>query len=168
MAASAATSAVQPIPQDMHTVTPHLVCAGAADAIDWYVRALGAQELSRLPGPNGKLMHGSIRIGNSTVMLTDEEPSWRSFGPLALGGSPVTLHMYVTDTDAAFQRAVDAGAAVIMAPADMFWGDRYGQISDPWGHKWSIATHIHDYTPEEMQANMAKMMSQNCPEGAPQ
>lgn len=160
-----ATSAVQPIPQNMHTVTPHIVCAGAADAIDWYVRALGAQELSRMPGPNGKLMHGSVRIGDSTVMLTDEEPAWRSLGPKALGGSPVTLHMYVEDTDATFKRAVDAGASAMMEPADMFWGDRYGVVIDPWGHKWAIATHTHDYSPEEMQAKMAEMMSANCSEG---
>lgn len=152
-----ATSAA-PNPSDMHTITPHLICAGAAEAIDWYVRALGAVELMRLPGPNGKLMHATIRIGDSTVMLADEMPEWGSMGPKALGGSPVTLHYSVDNVDASFQRAIDAGATSKMSPEDMFWGDRYGVLTDPWGHSWSMATHLHDYTPEEIQANMAKVM----------
>ncbi len=153
-----ATSATTPIPADMNTITPHLVCAGAAEAIDWYVRALGAVELMRLPAPDGKLMHASLRIGNSTIMLNDEAPEWGAMGPKSLGGSPVTLHYYVENVDAAFQRAVDAGATSKMAPEDMFWGDRYGVLIDPWGHSWSMATHLQDYSPEEIQANMAKMM----------
>lgn len=154
-------SKVKPIPNDMHTITPHLVCANASDAIAFYQNAFGATELSRLPGPGGKLMHASVRIGDSVVMLVDEFPEWGSVGPKALKGSPVTLHMYVNDADAAFQRAVDAGATVKMPLEDMFWGDRYGVLVDPFGHQWSIATHVRDLTSEEIQEGMKKM---ECPE----
>ncbi|MRW89390.1 VOC family protein [Duganella sp. FT80W] len=145
---------VQPIPEDMHTVTPHLVCEGAAAAIEFYKKAFNAVELMRLPGPNGRVMHAGIKIGDSTIMLADDFPEYGGLGPKALKGSPVTLHLYVLDTDAAFQQAVDAGASVRMPPADMFWGDRYAQVTDPFGHHWSIATHIKDLTPEEMMAAM--------------
>ncbi len=148
---------VQPIPAGMHTVTPHLVCAGAAKAIDFYVEAFGAVEGGRLPGPDGRLMHAHLRIGDSAVMLVDEMPEWGALGPLALKGSPVTIHLYVEDADAAFARAVAAGAEATMPPADMFWGDRYAQVRDPFGHKWSIATHQRDVSPGEMQQAMQKM-----------
>lgn len=151
---------VKPIPDDMHTITPHLVCANASDAIAFYQKAFGAIELNRMPGPDGKLMHATVRIGDSTVMLVDEYPEWGSVGPKTLKGSPVTLHMYVEDADVAFKRAVDAGATVRMAPEDMFWGDRYGVLVDPFGHQWSIATHIRDLTPAEIQEGMKKM---ECP-----
>jgi PhnB protein len=147
---------VKPVPEGMHTVTPHLTCAGAADAIDFYKRAFNAQEMARLKGPDGKLMHGMIRIGDSTVMLVDEYPDFGSFGPKSLKGSPVTIHLYVEDVDAFVQRAVDAGAKVTMPLADMFWGDRYCRLEDPFGHHWSVATHIRDATPEEMQEAMRK------------
>jgi PhnB protein len=147
---------VKPVPEGMHTVTPHLTCAGAADAIDFYKRAFNAQEMARLKGPDGKLMHGMIRIGDSTVMLVDEYPDYGSFGPKSLKGSPVTIHLYVEDVDAFVQRAVDAGAKVTMPLADMFWGDRYCRLDDPFGHHWSVATHIRDATPEEMQEAMRK------------
>ena len=150
-------SAIKAIPDGMHTVTPHLVCAGAADAIDFYVRAFGAVEAGRMPGPGGKLMHAQVRIGDSAVMLVDEMPEWGALGPTALNGSPVTIHLYVDDVDAAYARAVAAGAEGTMPPADMFWGDRYGQVRDPFGHKWSIATHTRDVTPDEMQEAMRKM-----------
>jgi len=140
----------------MHTVTPHLVCAGAADAIAFYKKAFNAEEVGRLAGPQGKLMHAQIRIGDSAVMLVDEFPDWGSFGPKSLKGSPVTIHLYVEDVDAAFKRAVDAGATVKMALADMFWGDRYGVLEDPFGHHWSIATHVRDVSPDEMQQAMQK------------
>tara|TARA_R110001599_G_scaffold171353_1_gene362062 strand:+ start:44655 stop:45134 length:480 start_codon:yes stop_codon:yes gene_type:complete len=153
-------SKVKPIPPDMHTITPHLVCANASDAIAFYQKAFGATELTRLPGPDGRLMHASVRIGDSTVMLVDEFPEWGSVGPKVLKGSPVTLHMYVEDADAAFKRAVDAGATVRMPLDDMFWGDRYGVVTDPFGHEWSIATHIRDLTPAEIQEGMKKM---ECP-----
>jgi len=148
---------VGPIPEGMHSVTPHLVCAGASDAIAFYTRAFGAVETARLPGPNGKLMHAAIRIGDSTVMLVDEMPEWNSVGPRALKGTPVTIHLYVEDVDAVVARAVAAGATVIMPVADMFWGDRYGVLEDPFGHKWSVATHMRDATPTEMQEAMRKM-----------
>ena len=147
---------VKPIPDGMHTLTPHLVCAGAAAAIDFYVKAFGAIEQGRLPGPDGKLMHAMIRIGDSPLMLVDEMPEWGALGPKALKGSPVTIHLYVENVDAAVARAVDAGAKITMPVADMFWGDRYGKIEDPFGHQWSLATHIRDVSPEEMQAAMAK------------
>jgi PhnB protein len=147
---------VKPVPDGMRTVTPHLVCAGAADAIDFYKKAFNAVEVGRLAGPQGKLMHAQIRIGDSAVMLVDEFPDWGSFGPKSLKGSPVTIHLYVEDVDAAFKRAVDAGATVKMALADMFWGDRYGVLEDPFGHYWSIATHVRDVSPEEMQQAMQK------------
>lgn len=149
-------SSVKPIPDDMHTLTPHLVCAGAAAAIDFYVKAFDAIELARLPAPNGKLMHAMVKIGDSPLMLFDEAPEWGSRGPQTLKGTPVILHLYVKDVDAAMAQAVAAGATVTMPATDMFWGDRYGQITDPFGHQWSLATHIRDVSPEEMQAEMAK------------
>lgn len=148
---------VKPIPDGMHSVTPHLICAGAAKAIDFYKRAFDATELMRVPGPNGKLMHASIRIGDSTVMLHDEMPERGALGPSALKGSPVTIHLYVEDVDAVAARAVAAGAKVTMPVADMFWGDRYGQLEDPFGHRWAVATRKRDVTPEEMQEAMREM-----------
>ena len=147
----------KPIPEGMHSLTPHLVCAGAADAIDFYKRAFKAIEQARLPGPDGKLMHAAVKIGDSTLMLVDENPQWGSLGPKALKGSPVTIHLYVPDVDATVAQAVAAGAKVTMPVADMFWGDRYGQIEDPFGHRWSVGTHKRDVTPEEMQQAMQKM-----------
>jgi len=147
------------IPPDMHTVTPHLICAGAAKAIDFYKAAFNAVETARMPGPNGKLMHAAVRIGDSTVMLVDEMLEYGAKSPKTLSGSPVTIHLYVEDVDTAFARAVSAGAKVTMPLEDMFWGDRYGQIEDPFGHKWSMATHKRDVTPEEMQEAMKKMSS---------
>ena len=132
------------------TVIPHLVCEGAADAIEFYKKAFNAVEQMRMPGENGRLMHAAITIGQSTIMLADDFPEYGGFGPKALKGSPVTLHVIVPNIDEAFQQAVDAGATVRMAPADMFWGDRYGQVIDPFGHHWSLATHIKDMTPAEM------------------
>jgi PhnB protein len=148
---------VKPVPEDMHTVTPHLVCAGAADAIEFYKKAFGAVEEARLPGPNGRLMHAMIRIAGSAVMLVDEMPEWGALGPKSLKGSPVTIHLYVENVDAFVKRAVDAGAKVTMPVEDMFWGDRYGKLEDPFGHHWSVATHIRDVSMEEAQAAMQKM-----------
>lgn len=152
-----ATPAKKAIPDGMHTLTPHIVCEGASDAIAFYRKAFNAEELTRLPAPGGKVMHAAIRIGDSVVMLMDDFPEWGSLGPKALKGSPVTLHLYVQDVDAAIKQAVAAGAQVTMPAADMFWGDRYGQVVDPFGHRWSIATHKEDLTPEEIQRNMAQM-----------
>lgn len=148
------TAPVRAIPEGMHSVTPHLVCDGAAEAIEFYKKAFDAVETTRMPGENGKLMHAAVRIGDSTVMLVDAFPDWGSVDPKALKGTPVTLHLYVNDADTIFNQAVAAGATVKMPIADMFWGDRYGQVTDPFGHHWSIATHIRDMTPEEMQQAM--------------
>jgi len=149
-------SQTKPVPDGMRTVTPHLTCAGASDAIDFYQRAFAAVEVARMPGPGGKLMHAMIRIGDSAVMLVDEFPDYGSFGPKSLKGSPVTIHLYVEDVDAFVRRAVDAGAKITMPIADMFWGDRYCRLEDPFGHQWSVATHIRDMTLEEMQEAMRK------------
>lgn len=143
---------VKPIPDGMHTITPHLVCNGAADAIKFYQKAFGAVEVTRLPGEVGKLMHAMIRIGDSAIMLVDEFPDWGMLGPMSLKGSPVTIHLYVEDVDATVERAVAAGAKITMPVEDMFWGDRYGRVEDPFGHHWSIATHIRDLSLEEIQA----------------
>jgi PhnB protein len=149
------------IPDGMHTVTPHLICKGAADAIDFYKRAFNATELSRLPGPDGRLMHAMIRIGNSAVMLIDEMPEWGSLGPTSLKGSPVVIHLYVDDVDAVAAQAVRAGGKTTLPVSDMFWGDRYGQIEDPFGHRWSIATHVRDVAPGDMQKAMQQA---TCPD----
>jgi uncharacterized glyoxalase superfamily protein PhnB len=150
-------ASVKKIPEGMHPITPHLVCAGAADAIEFYKKAFGAVEGGRLPGPDGKLMHAMVRINGSPVMLVDEMPQWGALGPKALKGSPVTIHLYVDDADAFVKRAVDAGAKVTMPVAEQFWGDRYGKIEDPFGHQWSVGTHVRDVSPAEMQEAMKKM-----------
>ncbi len=147
-------SQVQAIPEGMHSLTPHLVCRGAAAAIEFYGRAFGAIELFRLPGPDGRLIHACVRIGDSQLFLVDEMPEHGALGPQALKGSPVTIHLQVQDADAVFARAVQAGATVGMPLADMFWGDRYGQVVDPFGHHWSIATHVRDVRPDEMVTAM--------------
>lgn len=144
-------SQVKPVPEGMHTVTPHLVCADAAKAIVFYQQAFNATEMMRIPGPGGKLIHACVRIGDSLVMLVDENPQWGCLGPLALKGSPITIHLQVEDVDAVFDQAVKAGAKITMPIADMFWGDRYGRVEDPFGHHWAIATHIRDVSPEEIQ-----------------
>ena len=149
--------AAKPIPDGMHSITPHLVCAGAADAIEFYKKAFGAVEVMRMPGPGGKIVHACVRIGDSQLFLVDEFPDWGSVGPQSLQHSPVTLHLQVENADAAFEKAVAAGCTVTMPLADAFWGDRYGQLKDPFGHSWSIAHHIRDMSPEEIQAAMAKM-----------
>jgi uncharacterized glyoxalase superfamily protein PhnB len=148
---------VKPIPEGMRSITPHLICAGAANAIEFYKNAFGAVEVARLPGPQGRLMHAMIRIGDSSVMLVDEMPEWGALGPKALKGWPVTIHLYVPDVDAVVGRAVKAGAKVTMPVEDQFWGDRYGKLEDPFGHHWSVATHIRDVSPQEMQQAMQKM-----------
>lgn len=142
---------VQPIPAGYHTLTPYLIVRGAAHAIEFYRRAFGAEEVCRLPGPDGfSIGHAEIKIGDSHVMLADEDPQYGTKAPPSSGGTSVSLHMYVADVDAAFQRAVDAGATARMPPTDMFWGDRYGKLVDPFGHEWGLATHKEDVTPEEM------------------
>jgi uncharacterized glyoxalase superfamily protein PhnB len=156
----AIVATVKPIPPGFHTVTPHLIVKDAAKAIDFYRRAFGAEELSRMPGPNGEIMHAQMRIGDSPIMLADEFPAMGARGPLALGGSPVTLHIYTDDADAVFARATAAGATVKMPLADQFWGDRYGQVTDPFGHVWSIGMHVKDMTPAEMKKAMGEAFAQ--------
>ena len=147
-------SKVKAIPDGMHSLTPHLVCRGAAAAIDFYGRAFDAIEQFRLPGPDGRLVHACVLIGDSQLFLVDEMPEHGALGPRALKGSPVTIHLQVQDADATFARAVQAGATVSMPLADMFWGDRYGRVTDPFGHSWSIATHVRDVSPDDMVAAM--------------
>lgn len=144
--------------ENCQAVTPHLVCAGAADAIEFYKKAFGAEELMRLAGANGKVMHAAIKIGDASIMLVDELPEWGALSPLTLGGSPVTIHLYVPDVDAFVARAVKAGALLRMPVEDMFWGDRYAIIEDPFGHKWSVATHLRDMSSEEIEEAMKKFM----------
>ena len=134
-------------------VSPYLVCAGAAQAIAFYKNAFGAEELMRLDGEDGKIMHAALAINGATVMLTDERQEFQNLGPNALGGTPVTLHLYVTDADTAIARAQAAGATITMPAQDMFWGDRYGQVKDPFGHSWSIAHALgdHELTGDELR-----------------
>jgi PhnB protein len=157
--------ATSPVPAGFHTVTPQLTLDQAAKAIDWYKKALGAEEVSRAVGPDGKIMHADIKIGNSHLMLNDEMGGGK--GPKAFGGSPSSLWLYVQDCDALFNRAVEAGAQVANGPmgpmANQFWGDRCGTFTDPYGYRWTIATHIEDLSPEEMQQRQAEWMKQFAP-----
>lgn len=143
---------VKPIPEGMHTIVPHLTVRGAAQAIEFYKKAFGAVELHRMPMPDGKtLMHACVKIGDSLLFLVDEFPNMGAKAPTTLGGASVAIHLNVEDADAVFQKAVAAGAKAQMPPTDMFWGDRYAKVSDPFGHEWSIATHKEDVSPEEMK-----------------
>lgn len=139
------------IPDGFNSISAHVVVRGAAKAMEFYKKAFGAEEVMRMPGPDGQsVMHGEVRIGNSTLMLVDENPQMGCKSAQTFGGTPVTLHLYVADADAAFKRAVAAGAEVRMPISDMFWGDRYGQVADPFGLTWSIAQHVKDLTPEQI------------------
>ena len=151
----------QAVPKGYHTVTPSLVIAGAAKAIEFYKKAFGAVEKSRFPAPNGTLMHAEIRIGDSIIMMGDEMPEQGGRGPKSLGGSPVTLFIYQDNVDAAWKRAVDAGAKVVMPLSDQFWGDRGGCLEDPFGHNWWLCQHIKDMSPEEMQQAAEAFYSQH-------
>ncbi|WP_036168507.1 VOC family protein [Massilia sp. 9096] len=153
----ASRSSVHPIPEGYHSVTPHLVCAGAAQAIAFYTQAFGAVELGRMATPDGRIAHAEIRIGDARIMLADHFPEYGSRDPLALQGTPVYLHLYVPDADAAWDQAIAAGAAPTMPLADAFWGDRYGQVQDPFGHRWSIAMRQREVSIDEMQQAMAAM-----------
>ncbi len=149
---------VKPIPDGYHTITPHIVVKDIRKAVEFYKKAFGAEERFMMPGPDGKtLMHGEVKIGDSHMMLGAENPQWNSRGPLSLGGTPVTIALYVTDCDKSYKRAVDAGAKPGMPPSDMFWGDRWSMVTDPDGHNWSIATHTSDPTPAQMAEGMKKM-----------
>jgi len=140
------------VPEGHHTITPHLVVKGATQAIDFYKKAFGAKELHRHAGPDGSsIMHAALQIGDSRLFLNDEFPGMGVTSPLAMGGTPVTIHLYVEDVDAVFGQAVQAGAQVVMPLADQFWGDRYGMVIDPFGHRWSIASQVQELTPEQLR-----------------
>jgi PhnB protein len=155
--------AVKPIPEGYHTVTPYLAVDDAAEAIEYYKKVFGAKERVRMDAPGGKIGHAELEIGDSLVMLSDPFPQSTAKPPKELGGTSVSVFMYVEDVDAVVKQAVDAGATITMETADQFWGDRFGSVQDPFGHLWSIATHVEDVPPEEMaeraKAAMAAMSS---------
>ena len=154
------SSSAKPIPEGHQTVTPHLIVRGAQQAIAFYQRAFGAEELSRLLAPNGRILHAELKLGDTIFYLCDEfGDATRS--PHAFGGSPVTIHLWVEDVDATFAEAVEAGSKVIMPVADTFWGDRYGKVKDPFGHEWSLATRLEDLTPEEIAQRAEGYFSQD-------
>lgn len=147
---------VQPVPEGYHSITPYLVVDGAAEAIEWYKRALGASELMRMP-MGGRIGHAELKIGDSVVMLSDEWPDMNLRGPKARGGATMSLMLYVPDVDLAFDRAVREGATVERPVADQFYGDRSGTLVDPFGHRWMISTHVEDVSPEQMRERMRAM-----------
>jgi uncharacterized glyoxalase superfamily protein PhnB len=155
-------------PTGYHSVTPSLIVRDAAKAIEFYKAAFGAEELSRMAGPGGAIMHAEIRIGDSIVMLGEENVEWGTKSPLSTDGNPGSLHLYVPDADAAFQRALDAGASVRYPLEDAFWGDRYGKLTDPLGHEWGIATRVKEMTPGEMERAGAEWMAAQAAQGAQQ
>ena len=148
---------VKKIPDGYTAVTPYLTVKGAAKAIDFYKKAFGAEEGYRLPMPDGKIAHAEIRIGGGAIMLHDEAPDWKALSPQTIGDTASSIMLYVNDADTVVKRAVDAGATLIMEVADQFYGDRCGSVKDPFGHKWTIATHIEDVTPDEIARRAAKM-----------
>ena len=151
-------STVKPIPDGFHGATPYLCCRDAARAIEFYTRAFGATEVMRLAEPGGRIGHAEFRIGEAIVMLSDEYPDFGAVSPQSLGGSAVTIHLYVPDVDALVSRAKAAGATVSRPPTDEFYGDRSATLVDPYGHRWMFATHIEDVAPEEMGRRYAAMM----------
>jgi PhnB protein len=150
---------VNAIPDGYYSLTPYLVCKGAAKAIEFYAKVFGAQEVVRMPGPDGSVRHAEVKIGNSMLMLSDENKERGQLSPESIGGSGCSIMFYTDDVDKVFARAVAAGAKTETPPTDMFWGDRMGNIIDPFGHKWAIATHKEDVSPEEMEKRMAAMGS---------
>ena len=148
------TTNIKPIPDGYHTLSAYLIVRGASDALAFYKNAFGATELCRLNMPDGKIAHGEFKIGDSIFMISDENPDCASTSPETLGGSPVKLHLYVTDVDTTFADAIKAGAKEAMPLADQFWGDRMGGVVDPFGHQWMIGTHVEDVDPSEFQSRM--------------
>ncbi|HYY74049.1 MAG TPA: VOC family protein [Solirubrobacterales bacterium] len=146
---------MKPIPEGYPRVTPYLIVDGASAAIDFYRDVLGATERMRMAAPDDKVGHAELEIGDSLIMLADEAPDMGALGPKSVGGTPVTVHVYVEDADAVFERAVDAGAKALRQIEDRFYGDRSGEFEDPFGHHWSVATHVEDVPPEEMERRMA-------------
>jgi PhnB protein len=151
--------AVQPVPEGYHTVTPYLAVPNAQEAIDFYGRAFGAKERSRMPGPENTIAHAELEIGDSLVMLSDPFPQASTKTPKELGGTSVNIFLYVDNVDDFVQKAVDAGAALTAPVEDQFWGDRYGSVTDPFGHTWSVATHVEDVPPEEMAERAKSAMA---------
>lgn len=149
--------AVKPIPEGYHTATPYLIIGGAAEALAYYQKAFAAVEIMRMPQPDGRIGHAEIQIGDSRIMLADEVPEMGHKGPKSLGGSPVSIALYVEDVDAVFDRAVAAGARVVRPVSDQFYGDRAGTLEDPFGHVWSIMTHKEDLSEQEIKQRMAAM-----------
>ncbi|MGV3617777.1 MAG: VOC family protein [Fimbriimonas sp.] len=149
------------IPGGFHTLTPYIVVDGAAEAIEVYKKALGAELVSESKMPDGKLMNAQLRIGNSMLMLNDEFPDYGALGPAKVGGTSVTIHMYVEDVDAVWQQAIDAGFTVEMPLDNQFWGDRYGQLKDPFGHSWSLASRVEEVSQEEMDRREAEYAAEN-------
>jgi PhnB protein len=147
------------IPKGYHTITPNLVLQDSAKALDFYKKAFGAEERMRMPGPDGRIMHAEIQIGDSIVMLGDEMPEMGARSPKAFGGTPVRFYVYVENVDAAWKRAVDAGAKTVMPLQDMFWGDRTGCLEDPFGHVWNLAQHVSDPTPDEIEKGQEAFFS---------
>ena len=151
---------VKPIPTGYHSVTAYLIVNDGNRAMEFYKQAFGAQEINRMPGPGGKIGHAEFRIGDSMIMLSDEMPGGSGQSPHSLGGSTVSIFLYLDDVDAVFKRAVEAGAKADMIPQDMFWGDRFGKLTDPFGHLWALATHKEDIAPEEMEKRAKAAMTQ--------
>jgi len=151
--------AVKPIPEGYHTVTPYLTVNDGAKAIEFYKRAFGAQERSRMNGPQGKIGHAELKIGDSIIMLADEFPGAGCRSPQSAGGTTVNIFLYVNDVDSVYNQAVNAGAKPDMPVSDQFWCDRYGKVTDPFGHSWSLATHKEDVAPAEMQKRAQEAMS---------
>lgn len=147
---------VKPIPEGYPRVTPYLIVDGAAAAIEFYKSVLGASERMRMGGPEGKVGHAELEIGDSVIMLADEHPEIDARGPRSVGGTPVSLHVYVEDVDRVFERAIDAGAKALRPVEDKFYGDRSGGFEDPFGHRWDVASHVEDVAPEEMSKRMAE------------
>jgi len=152
--------AVKPIPEGYHSITPYLVLKGAASAIEYYKKAFGAEEMVRMDGPGGTIGHAELKIGDSVVMMADESPDMGHRGPKSIGGTPVSIVLYVENVDAVWKRALDAGATTVRPLENQFYGDRMGTLEDPFGHLWSVATHIEDVPPEEMDRRMQEMMKQ--------
>lgn len=158
------SSGVKAIPDGYHSVTPHIVVKDGRAALEFYKKAFGAEEMMVIPGPDGKgVMHGEVRIGNSVLMFAGEWPGAQTQAPATLKGTTAAIMIYSPDVDSAFNRAVQAGATVVMPPTNMFWGDRYSQVKDPEGHVWSIATHVEDVPPDECSRRMKEMFAQGGP-----
>jgi PhnB protein len=151
---------VKPVPEGYHSLTPYLFIKGAADAIEFYKTVFGAKERMRMPGPDGRIMHAELQIGDSIIMLSDENPKMGANSPQSVGGASTGLNVYVADVDAVVAKAVELGAKLVRPVKDQFYGDRSGGIIDPFGHIWSVATHVEDVAPEEMQKRVAAVMKQ--------